>query len=310
MAVLIDPPAWPAHGTLWSHLVSDRSLAELHDFADAAGLPRRGFDLDHYDVPADRYDDLVSRGAEPVSGRELVRRLAASGVRVPGRERRDAKRAALAASWDEILPGARAVGADLLDRWHEPHRVYHGPQHLADVLRNVTVVAHDGEVPRSVRLALWFHDAVHDGVAGQDEERSAALARDALTGHLAPTEIEEVERLVLLTAVHSPEPGDVAGGLVCDADLAVLGAAPDRYARYVRQVRGEYAHVPDAQFSVGRAAVLRSFLARGRLFATTEGSRRWEQAARANMEREVAALEAQATVASSVTSTLPRVAFE
>ena len=89
MAVLIDTPLWPKHGTVWAHLVSDRSIAELRGFADRVGLPRRGFDLDHYDVPIERYEELVAAGAEPVSPRELVRRLAASGLRVTPRERRD-----------------------------------------------------------------------------------------------------------------------------------------------------------------------------------------------------------------------------
>ena len=88
MTVLIDQPMWPAHGTLWSHLVSDSSLEELHAFAAAAGLPPRSFDLDHYDVPAERYDTLIAAGAEPVSIRGLVTRLQASGLRVSQRERR------------------------------------------------------------------------------------------------------------------------------------------------------------------------------------------------------------------------------
>jgi hypothetical protein len=81
MTVLLDRPAWPAHGTLWSHLVSDASLEELHAFARAAGIPERGFDRDHYDVPAARYDELVALGAVPVSNRDLVRRLQAAGPR-------------------------------------------------------------------------------------------------------------------------------------------------------------------------------------------------------------------------------------
>ncbi|MFC4242875.1 DUF4031 domain-containing protein [Gryllotalpicola reticulitermitis] len=88
MTVLIDRPAWPAHGTLWSHLVSDETLQELHAFAARAGVPRRAFDLDHYDVPAERYAELVSLGARPVSMRELVERLRASGLRVRAVDRR------------------------------------------------------------------------------------------------------------------------------------------------------------------------------------------------------------------------------
>ncbi|HET8766126.1 MAG TPA: DUF4031 domain-containing protein, partial [Pedococcus sp.] len=70
MTIWIDPPAWPAHGRLWSHLVSDRSYDELHEFAAAQGIPRRAFEGDHYDVPDERYAALVGAGAQPVAGRD------------------------------------------------------------------------------------------------------------------------------------------------------------------------------------------------------------------------------------------------
>ena len=81
--ILIDEPIWPAHGTVWAHVVSDTSLDELHAFAEAAGIPRRGFDHDHYDVPARSWDAMVALGAHPVGLREFVERLNASGLRVP-----------------------------------------------------------------------------------------------------------------------------------------------------------------------------------------------------------------------------------
>jgi muramoyltetrapeptide carboxypeptidase len=79
--ILIDRPAAIAHGRRWSHLVSDVSLDELHDFAAAVGLPRRGFERDHYDVPEERYESVVAAGATMVSSRELVRRITAAGLR-------------------------------------------------------------------------------------------------------------------------------------------------------------------------------------------------------------------------------------
>ncbi|QDZ13997.1 DUF4031 domain-containing protein [Humibacter ginsenosidimutans] len=88
MAILIDTPRWPNHGTLWSHLLSDSSLAELHEFAHRNGVPERAFDLDHYDVPQRSHDDLVAAGARPVSNRELVERLRDSGLRITAAERR------------------------------------------------------------------------------------------------------------------------------------------------------------------------------------------------------------------------------
>jgi hypothetical protein len=79
--ILIDPPLVSAYGRLWSHLASDESYAELHAFAASIGIPARGFDRDHYDVPAERYDAVVAAGAVPISSRELVARLRAAGLR-------------------------------------------------------------------------------------------------------------------------------------------------------------------------------------------------------------------------------------
>lgn len=81
MVILIDPPDVAGHGRLWSHLASDSSYEELHAFARELGIPERGFDRDHYDVPSEWYADVVAAGALPVSSRELVRRLTAAGLR-------------------------------------------------------------------------------------------------------------------------------------------------------------------------------------------------------------------------------------
>jgi hypothetical protein len=81
VTILIDTPAVPSRGRLWSHLASDTSFAELHEFARTLGIPERGFDRDHYDVPEEWYDAVVEAGAEPVTSRELVQRLVAAGLR-------------------------------------------------------------------------------------------------------------------------------------------------------------------------------------------------------------------------------------
>ena len=79
--ILIDPPTWPGHGRLWSHLVSDDSYDELHAFARALGVPERGFERDHYDVPERLYPAAIAAGAQPVRSKELVARLIAAGLR-------------------------------------------------------------------------------------------------------------------------------------------------------------------------------------------------------------------------------------
>ncbi|MEE6295532.1 DUF4031 domain-containing protein [Georgenia wangjunii] len=292
MAILIDEPRWPAHGTLWAHLVSDASEAELHAFARAAGLPPRSFDLDHYDVPAARHADLVAAGAERVSARELITRLRASGLRVPAVDRHGRRVALLRQRWDGVMPGAAAVGAALLERWQEPHRTYHSLAHLRAVLDHLDALRSDGTpVSRVVVVAAWFHDAIHGGTSPADEEASAALAERLLPGTgMDVGEVGEVARLVRLTATHDPASGDDAGAALCDADLAVLGGPPQSYARYTAAVRREYADVPDDAFRRGRAAVLRQILRMPRIYRTAAGRARWEAQARANIAAELASL--------------------
>ncbi|MFI7011491.1 DUF4031 domain-containing protein [Streptomyces sp. NPDC050145] len=83
MTVYIDPPNWPGHGRMWSHLVSDVSFDELHRFAEGIGAPLRAFERDHYDIPSHRYEDAVRAGAVEIGSKELVRRLTDAGLRRP-----------------------------------------------------------------------------------------------------------------------------------------------------------------------------------------------------------------------------------
>ena len=88
MTILIDEARWWWRGRKWCHLVSDASYDELHEFAARVGIPRRGFQGDHYDVPEEYRDEIVGAGAEQVESRELVRRLRAAGLRLSPAERR------------------------------------------------------------------------------------------------------------------------------------------------------------------------------------------------------------------------------
>jgi predicted metal-dependent HD superfamily phosphohydrolase len=200
---------------------------------------------------------------------------------------------ALLGSWTAALGGRAAVvvaGRDLLARYDEPHRRYHDRRHLAEVLSALRELTTGRELPVDVVCAAWFHDAVHDG-GDDDEQRSAALATRVLTGlGVAPDVVAEVARLVRMTLTHDPAADDVAGALLSDADLAVLGADPGRYERYAADVRQEYAHVDDAAFRAGRTAVLRDLLERPRLYRTEEGHRRWDAPARRNLQAEITRL--------------------
>lgn len=198
----------------------------------------------------------------------------------------------LRARWVELAgAGNDAAGADLVRRYAEEHRRYHTVHHLLAMLRVIDDLAADAVDADAVRYAAWFHDAIYAVDRADNEERSAELAEAVLpsTG-VAPEFVGEVARLVRLTARHDPAPGDRDGGVLCDADLAVLAADEAGYAAYAAAVRAEYRHVPDAAFRAGRAAVLRGLAEQPRLFHTALGRARYESVARANLARELALL--------------------
>ena len=304
MSIFIDPPVWPAHGTVFSHLISDTSLAELHDFAAKTGISPRAFDADHYDVPAYRYEGLVRAGAREVSGSRLTRILIDSGLRVPLRERPNKIRPRLMRAWDSLLPGHTALGEDLLERYEQPHRKYHTSVHLSEMLTALKTLykRHHTATPRAVLLAAWFYDAVYEANPGEDEAASADLARTALTplastGFLTNREVTAIAHLIELTASHQLADGIeeyTSGALTradaaffLDADLAILAADSPRYTRYVAGVRAEYAHYTPDAFTRGRAAILQGFLNRTTIYASDTAHLLWDAPARLNLRTEL-----------------------
>ena len=194
---------------------------------------------------------------------------------------------------------ARTEWAAVVAAWSEPHRRYHDLSHLAAVLGIVDGLAAHADDPDAVRLAAWYHDVVYDPRSAQNEQRSAGRARAGLRGLVPDERIAEVERLVLLTAGHDPEPGDANGAVLSDADLAVLAAPPEAYAAYASAVRAEYGHLSDAEFTAGRIAVLDGLLALPVLYRLPQNAHRWTATARAHLTAERALLRARAASASA-----------
>lgn len=184
-----------------------------------------------------------------------------------------------------MTPALRAAYA-------EPHRRYHTLAHIESCLARlarVPILA-EGDL-RTLTWAIWWHDAVYEPARGDNEEASAALAREQLPDLGATAaEVEEVVRLIRLTKGHTVAPGDRLGGLMVSIDLSILGAAPGAYDAYASAVRQEYAHVPAAAFRAGRRRVLEGFLRAPVIFADPAFRQAYEAQARANLIREIGSL--------------------
>jgi predicted metal-dependent HD superfamily phosphohydrolase len=186
-------------------------------------------------------------------------------------------------------PTSRTEWAAVVAAWSEPHRRYHDVAHLAAVLGLVGELGGAAADLDAVRLAAWYHDVVYAPERSDNEQVSAQRARAGLRGLVTDERLDEVERLVLLTAGHDPAPGDTDGAVLCDADLAVLAAPPESYAAYASAVRLEYGHLSDQEFTNGRIAVLEHLLALPTLYRT-EAALPWTDTARANLTAELTLL--------------------
>jgi predicted metal-dependent HD superfamily phosphohydrolase len=209
-------------------------------------------------------------------------------------------RTALQRRWADLgsgvtLPGA--LGVELIGRYQEPHRHYHTDRHLLAVLEALDELSAPERPSIETRLAAWFHDAVYEGAAGDDEEASARLAEERLAGvGLEPNRVARVASMVRCTAHHlDPDivPDEETAGFL-DADLSILAAEPSVYDAYCAGVRREHPDVADDRFTAGRLAVVTALLARPRLYLSERGFQRYESRARDNLRREQAALSAQA----------------
>lgn len=195
---------------------------------------------------------------------------------------------ALPNRWRALWPGDVAQGdaiyRDLVARYGEPQRAYHTLDHVADCLRRLDEIRPLLARPDEAELALWFHDAVYDSRRADNEEQSAQLAAEALRAAGAGEDpVGRVADLIRLTAHRATDlTGDAT--LVCDIDLAILGAEPATFHAYDAAIRREYAWVPEAIFRQERARVLAGFLARRRIYHTPYFVNALEQQARANLE--------------------------
>jgi len=194
------------------------------------------------------------------------------------------------AAWHALGAAPPAsLQAELLAAYGEAQRHYHARQHLGECLALFDTHAAEAERPAEVALALWFHDAVYDVQAHDNEARSADWAREALRAAGADAAAAQRVHALVMATRHDALPQGRDAQLLVDIDLAILGAAPARFAEYERQIRAEYAHVPPEVFEPRRRGILGRFLARDPLYLTPAIRAAREAQARINLRAAIGA---------------------
>ena len=201
----------------------------------------------------------------------------------------DPLRASWSRAWHAVGgPENEPLYERLVAAYSEPGRHYHTLQHLGECIAHLAPARTLAEQPPEVELALWFHDAVHDTRRADNEALSAAWARQVAHEANAPTDVAERLHDLVMATRHVGVPSSPDQQLLVDVDLAILGAPPDRFDQYERQVREEYAWVPEADFGPRRRALLAGFLARPVIYRTGHFHALLEARARANLARSMA----------------------
>ena len=197
--------------------------------------------------------------------------------------------------WQVLWTSLGRTPADaesLLARYGEAHRHYHNAAHIVDCLDQFTrygSALKGADASPEISLALFYHDAIYDPAAADNEQQSARLAQQHLSPHLQPAQIKTITRLIVATDHRRPL-ADPAERLIVDIDLSILGRDPITFDIYDRAIRAEYAHVPEEAYRVGRSKVLQGFLARPRLYSKDWFFERYEAAARINLARAITQL--------------------
>lgn len=167
--------------------------------------------------------------------------------------------------------------------YREPHRHYHTLAHVMDCLDEFDTVKGQAKDPAALELAIWFHDAVYNSRAGDNEEQSARMATECLCEAQLPEEfIAKVDSFIIATKHHEVT-DDPDCSLMVDIDLSILGKSTERFRQYEEQIRREYSWVPLEVFAGKRAEILERFLRRSQIYRTEIFRTKYEETARRNL---------------------------
>lgn len=170
----------------------------------------------------------------------------------------------------------------LIAAYSEKQRAYHTLQHVYECLVLLESIRSDLKDAYSVELALWFHDAVYDPQAKDNELKSAELFGRYMVQDLSVEIVEKIKRWIIATQKHEAA-DELDLQFLLDIDLAILAASPERFEEYEQQIQQEYAWVDPDVYSIKRKEVLAHFYQAEPLYQTEYFQQSLEPRAKENL---------------------------
>ncbi len=174
--------------------------------------------------------------------------------------------------------------------YSEPQRFYHNMVHVESCLAELDSAGQLVQRPDLVEFSIWYHDAIYDTKAKDNEEQSAQLAYDACLDARLSHDFATGTRDLILATKHDAVPQGIDARLLIDVDLSILGKSVQEFDEYEQNIRREYSWVPEDQFRQGRSAILQMFLDRDSIYLTDFFKGKYESQARENLQRSIDAL--------------------
>ena len=192
--------------------------------------------------------------------------------------------------WEKQKPGLEKIYQSLREKYNEPHRYYHNLEHISTCLKEYSDLKDLAKHPFEVEIAIWFHDVIYNTRQRGNEEKSAEYAHDTLHQFVKDKQLEEIQKLILITK-HDSEPKNIDEKILIDVDLAIFGQQPEQYNEYEKKIREEYSWIPEQNFWKGRIKLLKNFLDREFIFYTEDFRSKYEEQARRNLQKSISLME-------------------
>jgi pantetheine-phosphate adenylyltransferase len=144
---------------------------------------------------------------------------------------------------------------EILERWSEPHRAYHGPAHLADLLAQINRHAELSPTEREIlTLAAIFHDIIYNPRRSDNEAQSADLFLNSVAMDKDNADIQEIATIIRDTKDHVPSTH--LSTIFSHMDMDVVRRPYEELLKWEAGIRHEYKHVPGIAYVVVRARFL------------------------------------------------------